>query len=215
MNDDTLTEHAYRSLKQRILVGELSAVDNLTERSLAEQCGISRTPLRGAISRLEAEGVISRLQNGTLMIREVTLEQLLEISEVRRLLEGTAAARAAERAAITGLPPVLAEMRAVMQRHADGSETAFDAFWIEDDQFHRAVAEAAGFAILPGMLADMRETARRCTISRRHDGFAQQAIEHIAVIDAIEAADPAAARAAMEAHFISVRKRFLDWLTRR
>lgn len=211
MTDDSLTELAYRSLKQRILVGELGAEDTLTERVLAEQSGISRTPLRGAISRLEAEGVISRLQNGTLMIREVTLEQLLDITEVRRLLEGTAAARAAER----GLTPDLADLRDVMCRHVAGHETAFDDFWQQDDRFHRAVAEAAGFTVLPAMLAEMRETARRCTISRTHDGFAEQAAEHVAVIDAIAARDPDAARVAMEAHFRSVRTRFLAWLARR
>jgi DNA-binding GntR family transcriptional regulator len=64
------------------------------------------------------------------------------------------------------------------------------------------------------MLREMRSIARRCTITRTHDRFAEQAAEHIAVIDAIEARDPAAATAAMEAHFDSVRNRFLRWLAR-
>ncbi len=215
MSDDTLTDQVYRSLKQRILKGELRSADTLTERGLAEKSGISRTPLRGALSRLEQEGVISRLQNGTLIVREVTLEQLLEIAEVRRILEGEAVARAAKAASTMGLDPALAASRDVMRRHAADCDTAFDEFWGDDDAFHGAVAQAAGFELLPRMLIELRETARRCTISRTHDRFAEQATEHIAVIDAIEAGDPQAARAAMDAHFHSVRQRFLEWLTRR
>lgn len=215
MSDESLTDQAYRTLKQRILKGELGALDTLTERSLADQSGISRTPLRGALSRLEKEGVIARLPNGALLIREVTLEQLLEIAQVRRILEGAAAARAAELAREGGLTPELVAARAVMRAYAEGLDTAFDTFWIEDDAFHCAVAQAAGFALLPGMLTELRETARRCTISRTHDRFAEQAAEHVAVIDAIEAGDAPTARAAMEAHFDSVRQRFLEWLMRR
>ncbi len=215
MTDDTLADHAYRAIKQRILRGEIPAGLALRERALAEQSEISRTPLRAAIQRLEKEGVIARLSNGTLMVREVTLEQLMEIAEVRRILEGTAAAMAARRAARGGLAPALVEARAAMRRYVADSDVAFDAFWTDDDAFHRAVAVAAGFELLPDMLRELRETARRCTISRTHDRFGEQAAEHIAVIDAIEAGDPAAAQRAMETHFDSVRQRFLNWLMRR
>ncbi|WP_271023623.1 GntR family transcriptional regulator [Rhizobium sp. RCAM05973] len=94
---ETLAQQAYRDVKQRILAGAFPAGDVLTERALAQESGISRTPLRAAISRLEKEGVVSRLTNGALMVRPVTVEQLLEIVQIRRLLEGAAAARAAGR----------------------------------------------------------------------------------------------------------------------
>jgi DNA-binding GntR family transcriptional regulator len=215
MSDETLAEQTYRSLKQRILRGEFGSDDTLTERSLAEQSGISRTPLRGAISQLEKEGVLVRLQNGTLMVREVTLEQLMEIAEVRRILEGTAAAHAAGLAAQHGLTEALRAAREVMQAYVDGADIAFDDFWRHDEAFHLAVAQAAGFALLPEMIAQMRQTARRCTISRTHDRYAEQASEHLAVIAAIEAGDQAAARATMEHHFDSVRMRFMQWMLRR
>ncbi|MFC3060767.1 GntR family transcriptional regulator [Paenirhodobacter populi] len=214
MTEDTLADQAYRAIKRRILTGELSARIVLTERILAEQSDISRTPLRAAIQRLEKEGVIARLSNGTLTVREVTLEQLMEISEVRRILEGAAAAEAARRAD-GGLHPALAAARQAMRGYAGAQDAAFDAFWEEDEAFHRAVAVAAGFALLPELLRELRETARRCTISRTQDLFAEQAAEHLAVIDAIEAGDPARARTAMEAHFDNVRQRFLARLMRR
>ncbi|HBF32512.1 GntR family transcriptional regulator [Rhizobium sp.] len=211
MNDkETLTQQAYRDVKQRILEGVFKTGDLLTERSLAAESGISRTPLRAAVSRLEKEGVLSRLSNGALMVRTVTLEQLLEIVQIRRLLESAAAARAAERP----LTDNLQNSRRVMQAYAAGQEAAFDHFWIDDDHFHDAVAEAAGLRLFPDMLRELRDIARRCTITRTHDRFAEQAREHVAVIDAIEAGDADRARAAMEAHFDSVKSRFLGWLSR-
>ena len=206
----TLAQQFYQDLKQRILEGRFSSDDMLTERTLALEFGISRTPLRAAISRLEKENVISRLPNGALMVRPVTVEQLLEIVQIRRLLEGAAAAKAAS----YPLTAELAQSRERMRAYADGGDIAFDNFWLDDDAFHLAVAMAAELPLLATMLTEMRGIARRCTITRTHDRFDQQAREHIAVIDAIEAGDAAAAQAAMEVHFDSVRTRFLGWLAR-
>jgi DNA-binding GntR family transcriptional regulator len=209
-NKETLAQQFYRDLKQRILEGRYSSEEMLTERTLAQEFGISRTPLRAAISRLEKENVISRLPNGALMVRTVTVEQLLEIVQVRRLLEGAAAAKAAT----LPLSPKLVECRARMRAYAEGGDIAFDNFWLDDDVFHLAVAEAAELPLLATMLTEMRSIARRCTITRTHDRFDQQAREHIAVVDAIEAGNSQAAQAAMELHFDSVRARFLGWLAR-
>lgn len=211
---DTLAGRIYHDIKRRILEGGIATGESLSENQLAAEAGASRTPLRVALARLEQEGVIARLANGTLAVQPVTVEQLLNIVQLRRLLEGAAAARAAEMARSEGLHPALASVRGVTEAYANGAATAFDEFWMHDDAFHDAVAKAAGLTLWPTMLADLRETARRCTITRTHDRFTEQAREHLAVIAAIEAGDADGARAAMETHFASVRSRFLDWLAR-
>ncbi|WP_323718001.1 GntR family transcriptional regulator [Paracoccus aminovorans] len=210
MSSETLVQAAYRRIKQDILEGRIRPDTALSERELAESLGISRTPLRSALSRLEREAVIGRLGNGVLLVRSVSVEQLIEIVQLRQILESAAAARAAE----FGLTPELQAIGQVMVGYAEGRDTAFDDFWAEDDRFHLAVARAARLSILPQILAEQRAIARRCTITRTHDRFADQAREHIAVIDAIAARDPAAAQAAMAAHFENVRARFLGWLAR-
>lgn len=214
MSDETLSEQTYRQIKQRIVQGEMHASDTLTERALAERSGISRTPLRSALSRLEKEGVIFRLANGALMIREVTVEQLLEICETRRLLEGLAAERAAGRAR-GGLSPALIAAQQEMTGIAAGGATSREAFARADEAFHRAVAAAAGFALLGAMIGEMHETAQRSAIARRDTGFADQARDHLAVIAAIAAGDGPAARAAMEQHFDALSARFVALLLRR
>ena len=210
MSSETLAQAAYRRIKQDILQGRIGPDTVLSERELAEQQGISRTPLRSALSRLERERVISRLENGVLLVRSVSVEQLMEIVQLRQALESAAAARAAG----FGLTPELEELRATMAAYANGRNVAFDDFWAEDDRFHLAVARAARLELLPVILAEQRAIARRCTITRTHDRFADQAREHIAVIDAIAAGDGDAAGAAMSLHFENVRTRFLGWLSR-
>ncbi|MXN17746.1 GntR family transcriptional regulator [Pseudooceanicola sp. GBMRC 2024] len=210
MTSETLAQRAYSQIKQDILEGRIDVATPLSERLLAAQTGVSRIPLRNALARLEYEGLLSRVVNGGLMVQPVTMEQLLEIVQMRRLLEGAAAERAAGRE----ITRALEDSRRVMSAYAAGAETAFDDFWIHDDQFHDAVARAAGLTLLPAILAEQRAIARRCTITRTHDSFTEQAREHLAVIDAITTGDGPAARAAMELHFDNVRARFLHWLGR-
>jgi len=207
---DPLSQQAYQTLKRMILDGIYTAEDVLSERILAEACGVSRSPLRAAVARLENEGVISRLANGALTIRAVTVIQLLEIVQTRRILEGLAA----ERAAGFSPTPRLLAVRDEMHRLLDSTDVPFDDFWRGDSEFHHAVAETARLALLPGILDELRTVARRCTIVRTRDTFVQQAREHLAIIDRIMERDPRGARAAMESHFDNTRARFLEWVAR-
>lgn len=206
MSGETLSQAAYRRLKDDIVQGRTPAESVLSERGLAEDLGISRTPLRTALSQLENEGVIDRLKNGVILVRSVTVEQLFEIVKLRQQLESAAAARAA------GYPPTqeLAGLRDEMQAFATGTHTGFDAFWAADERFHMAVARAARLEILPGILAEQRAIARRCTLTRTYDTFTDQAREHVEIIDAIDQGDAEAAHAAMWQHFEHVRDRFLQ-----
>ena len=206
MTGETLSQTAYRQIRDDILSGRIAAEQVLSERGLADSLGISRTPLRTALSRLEKEGMIDRLANGVILVRSVTIEQLIEIVNMRQLLEGAAAARAAE----YGLTGELADIRAEMQRIVDGPDISFDPFWAADERFHMAVARAARLNLLPGILAEQRSVARRCTLTRTYDSFTDQAREHVAIIDAIAEGDADAARAAMALHFDHVRSRFLQ-----
>lgn len=207
---DNLSQHAYQVLKRSILDGAYTSDDVLSERVLANVCGVSRSPLRAAVSRLVSEGVITRLANGALVIRPVTVIQLLEIVQTRRMLEGLAAERAAELGPAPSLLHSQETMRALIAR----TDVPFDSFWDSDRVFHHAVAESARFRLLPGILDELRVAARRCTIVRTHDSFVQQAKEHLAVIERIEARDPPGARTAMETHFDNTRTRFLEWVAR-
>lgn len=208
MSAETLSQGAYRRIRDDIVEGRIAPNTILTERDLAERLGISRTPLRSALSMLEREQVIERMANGALLVRRVSIEQLLDIIQLRLIVERAAAIRAAE----FGMTPELEAARARQTLYLDPDPRHFDGFWEDDGAFHRAVAMAARLRLLPGLLAEQRAIVRRSTIIRNHANFADQAREHIAVIDAIAARDAQAAGRAMARHFDHMRARTLGWL---
>jgi len=92
-----LVDEAYSTLLDMIQLGQLPINQPLQERNLASALGVSRTPLREAMSRLIGGGFAVRTARGQLIVPEPTLRQYLEIFQMRLLLEGDAAAAAATR----------------------------------------------------------------------------------------------------------------------
>jgi DNA-binding GntR family transcriptional regulator len=92
----TLQSHAYKQLREALMSGRFPPGQAITVRAAAHALGTSPMPVRGALHRLEAEGALSmRDQRRTLMIPELTQPQLSELCDLRVLLEGLAAERAA------------------------------------------------------------------------------------------------------------------------
>lgn len=91
----TLQERTYRAVKKALLNGELIAGQSLTVREIAETMGTSPTPVREAVRRLLTEGALELLPNGTVRVREMNDVQRQHSRDVRIILEGLAARRAA------------------------------------------------------------------------------------------------------------------------
>jgi DNA-binding GntR family transcriptional regulator len=206
----SLSRTAYCRIRDDILGGRIAPNTILIERDLAASLGISRTPLRAALSMLEREQVIERMANGAILVRKISIEHLLDIIQLRQILEKAAAGRAAG----FGISPGLIAARERQMRYIDGKAARFEDFWQDDGDFHRAVAMAARLTLLPELLAEQRVIVHSSTIIRHKVNFADQGREHLAVIDAIAAGDPEAARAAMLHHFEQMRARTLGWLSR-
>jgi DNA-binding GntR family transcriptional regulator len=204
----SVSERTYQELRARIIGGALPPGAVVTERKAADLIGVSRTPLRAALVRLEGEGLVQRLDNGAVTIRRFSVEDLLELLVVRRALEAEAAGLAAARAQ----PGATAALRAEAERFASGSDTDFDRFWAHDDRFHHWIADASGQTLLRTMIRDLRGKARMCHVPRMPPGFTRQCIEHLLVLDAIEAGDRDAATQAMRVHVDAVRQRLIGWL---
>ncbi|RWR26167.1 GntR family transcriptional regulator [Sinirhodobacter populi] len=205
----SLSEQAYQYVRSLILTGELKPGSVFTERKLAAQLDFSRTPFRTAITRLIGEGLAERLSNGTLVIREVPLDELLQIMVIRRQLESEAAAQAAVRAT----PDELEELIRATQAIIDAPSGDLEAFWRYDDHFHSFVADASGMPLLAKMIRENRDRVRMCHVARMERNFSEQAREHLRVLEAIKIRDQNKAREAMAEHAHHVRERFLRWYT--
>src|SRR5689334_19312852 len=89
-------ERAYRDLKAGIVEGRYRPGAALSEVGLASEHGMSRTPIREGLARLWQEGYLDRVVGHGYFVARVTVQQIHDTFDVRRLLEGAAAARAAE-----------------------------------------------------------------------------------------------------------------------
>jgi DNA-binding GntR family transcriptional regulator len=95
----TLQDKAYRHIQQRILTGKLRPGAKLSELSLAHEIGISRAPVRDAITQLQVEGYLQRVPRSGTIVRKLDRHEIIELFELREALESHAAALAAQRAA--------------------------------------------------------------------------------------------------------------------
>ena len=98
INDyELLSKKVYRILKARIIKGDLKPGKKILEVNIAKQLGVSRTPVREALRELAAEGFVKMEPNLGMIVIDFSLEELKEVLQIRRVLEGLATSIAAEK----------------------------------------------------------------------------------------------------------------------
>lgn len=187
---------AYRRLLEEIRMGTLPPGARLRETELAERLGISRTPVREAIRQLEADGLVAHLPRQGATIRSLDHAEVVELYEMRAVLEGTAArlaARAASEIELAELAALNAELTA--------SPAGPDAREV-NRQFHRSLLDAARNRFLLKSMSALQKTLLILgpTTLADPDRAVAAVAEHAAVLAALEARDGAAAEAAMRRH---------------
>ncbi|WP_118134935.1 GntR family transcriptional regulator [Oceanicella sp. SM1341] len=193
-------DRAYNRIVALIFGGTYDAATPLSERKLAQALDMGRMPVREALRQLEQEGVVEvRPARGT-FVRSVSPEDLAEVYRVREALEGLAAELAAGRPTTGALAACGTRMR-IMARDA----SAFTAAEIDDagTEFHNLLMEASGSVPLSEAVRLFRMRFRLAFHLPRYfaQEIAQETLaEHIAILEAVEARDPVAARARMVDH---------------
>jgi DNA-binding GntR family transcriptional regulator len=193
----------YETLLREILRGELLPGEALTELSLAERLAVSRTPIREALTRLEQDGLLKRTSRG-MVLRERSPEEILDIYEVRILLEADAARSAAERRLALD---VITMKRIAGEVEAMGAGDDPDAIAEANREFHRAVWRAAHNEPILDLLQRIhRHLARYPATTLSYPGRREAALsEHRLLIAAIEARDGEKAVQASTRHFTAAR----------
>ncbi|NHF73874.1 GntR family transcriptional regulator [Paracoccus xiamenensis] len=189
-------ETTYERLCDEIRSGKLPPGSRLRETEIAERLDVSRTPVREAIRRLEAEGLVDHLPRSGAVVRTLDYPELMELYEMRTVLEGTAARLAARAASPVELEELVAindEMRA-----ATLPEAAIQL----NRQFHRLLLDAARNRFLLRAVATVENTLLILgTSSMAMPDRAREAVdEHREVLEALQSRDGAAAEAAMRRH---------------
>jgi DNA-binding GntR family transcriptional regulator len=173
--------------------------DVIAEAEIALSYGVSRTPVREAILKLADDGLVEIFPQSGIYVSRIPLAALPEAIIIRKALEETTARLAAQRAT----PSQILHLHSIVERQREADATRdSDAFHHADERFHAGIAEVAGHPGIWTLIQQVKiqvDRYRRLTLPQT-GRIAGAIAEHVAILAAIEARDPARARLAMEAH---------------
>jgi len=172
----------------------------IIEQRIAEQLGVSRTPLREALQRLEGEGMVEKTSGRSYQVRKVDFQEYMQSFKVRLMLEPEAAALAVGRIPASELQAVRDEIKALSELPFEHTER----HWHSDDELHRMIGAHCGNAVLFHTIEQLRVTTRLYEIEDVRQNVDKDFVQHMALVEAIEAGDAARARKAMRVHIRSL-----------
>ena len=212
-----LKSRVYEALKD--LIGRMDIYSNqepirLDERALGEQLGVSRTPVREAISRLEQEGIVQNIaRRGAFVVRKNKLE-ILDIVDVWAALESMAARLATGRAS----DEEISQLRKNFSTFdGDDARAHIDEYSDTNIEFHQTIIRL-GHSELITQMADQlffHMRAIRASTIKDRDRVAQSVMDHSRIIEAIEERDAYHAEQLVRDHALELAKhieRYVDYL---
>ncbi len=194
----SLSEEIFLRLQEDIINGTYPRGALFSENALVEKLGVSRTPIREALHRLQEEHLIDLGKKG-IMILGVTVEDLIDIYEIRVRIEGLAAAFCAVRASDEDLEQLTDAIR--LQEYYVGLHDA-DHIKSFDSTFHEAIYRLSGSAVLRDILLPLHKKVQKYRkASVESDSRAVKSLEeHKEIYNAILQHDPLRAEEAMRRH---------------
>ena len=204
LSQPALYEQVAERLRTRIYAHELVPGTWVDEQKLAEEYGISRTPMREALKVLASEGLVQLKPRRGCYVTELSEEDLDEIFPVMALLEGRVAYEATSKATAKDITSLEAIHN---QLEKSAKQSNIDGFFEANQDFHKALQELAGNRWLQKAIDDLRIVVRLTRRdSLRLDGRVAQSLEeHRAILAAIQKRDAAEASRLMHDHLLSGR----------
>ncbi|MDB5508222.1 MAG: transcriptional regulator, GntR family [Hyphomicrobiales bacterium] len=201
----SLRDAAYEAIKHRIITCAFKPGEYINEAFVSATLGIGRTPVHQAIDRLMLEGMLDVIPRKGVIVKPVSLDEIMQIVEVRLLNEGYCVRLAADRAdadEIAHLSDILA--RAAQWIEARNSEQLMKL----DREFHWVLARASKNAVLGDWLAKLHDRSLRFWFISLNKAGHHESVQaqHEAILSAIRARDPDGAEQAMRAHIEAFRE---------
>ena len=229
-----LSHRAYEYLRRKLISGELPAGARLSNRQLAQEIGVSFTPVREAINRLASEGLVEYVRGSGAFVKRPDPADIAQIYDLREALEPFAAAQAALHIS----PEEVEQLKAVCDdwlaivRSMRGAEQQGDRDatlteeqlqrWVDDEErFHGLVIQAAGNRWLAKIAHEMRfllvsfQFRRGAKESISFADAAHSWREHTVLVRLLAKGDSAAAQAWMAEHIRLSRANMMSYLSRR
>jgi DNA-binding GntR family transcriptional regulator len=206
------SEKAYQEIRRRLLAGEFKPGSRLSEQELSNECNVSRTPVREALRRLASEYFVSIQLNRGAFVIDWSREDIADMFEMRAMLEGFAARKAAERVTPNQITKLKANIVKTAQIIEENSPDFMNEFLRLNRIFHDTVFEAAGSPRLTEIISRFVEqavvvrTASQYTIEdlRRSNQY------HTELMQAIAHHDGVLAETIMKGHILGAAGRYHD-----
>jgi len=192
LQDDATTKSLiYKQLRRSIIMGRRETGERLNIDALSEEYNTSVTPVRDALQMLSHEGLVDIRPRSGYFVAHITLKQLRDLLDVRRILE----INAIERAALRASDDQLEEMRHVHAGYTGDDDESYDRYTDENRRFHYLVAKSSGNNELAELVGKLHDQLARFMVMRRA-GKTMEAT-HERIINALQAHNVDAARAAL------------------
>lgn len=211
-NYKPLRELVFESLREAILLGRLKPGERLMEVQLADEMGVSRTPVREAIRKLELEGFVVMIPRKGAYVAGITHKDIADLFEIRAALEGMAAGLAAERITEEELEKLERAIVEGTSAHEDNISAYVD--W--DTVFHDIIYQASRNQQLVQIITHLREQIQRFRVtSLSQPGRTKMFVEeHKKIVEAISARDIEAARTLAREHIENAEQNLLNAIRR-
>lgn len=189
----------YDYVRTKIFSGEMRSGQFLEEKMISEAVGVSRTPVREAFHLLENNRLISLLPRHGAQVRPITGQELMEVYESRRLIEGYAAQRICDEKY-----PLPADLRRLQHEIEETTRTGdFVRRSILDQEFHRTIVAAMRNNTLADLYASLQVRQQRVAVAAmlaNPERAPSIDAEHDRLLEALERHDAEAARAIIDEH---------------
>lgn len=199
MEDSGLSGRVWRMLENGILTGKYPVGSSLTEQTISQDCGVSRTPARAALQRLEQEGLVKLVPNKGAVVLGISPKDLIDIYKIRMRVEGLAAAMAAGR--------LTQEDKARLQESVELAEFYIargDAGKLRDldSDFHEILFLASGSRMVCQTLTELHHKIGVWRAKSLNDPVRvrESVAEHRAILDALVAGDATLADTLVSQH---------------
>lgn len=198
-NHRPLREIVYEQLKLQILTGKITPGTRMMEVELADEMGVSRTPVREAIRKLEKEGLVTIEPRRGAYASDISVKDMVDTLEVREDLEGLAAAMAVERMTDDQLEELLQITRKYSEAIKNSDTEKIISY---DEAFHKYIVACSGNKTLIQLSETVQELALRFRYLFYDDfsRYENMPVEHRIIIDAIKGGDAETARQIAEDH---------------
>jgi len=187
-NDETIKSLIYKKIRRSIIMGHRESGERLNVEAIAQEYNTSVTPVRDVLQMLSHEGLVVIKPRSGYFVMSITLKQLRDLLDVRRLLELSAVERAATRIS----EEQLQELQTVHAGYTGDDDESYDRYTDENRRFHYLLAKASGNNELADLVAKLHDQLARFMVMRRAGKTME--VTHKRIVEALDAHDTETAR---------------------